>query len=123
MPDIKMRAASNNDWSFVNLLCAKDLTSYLNSTWPYQPSESEFFKLKRGKFLQKRTTIINYDGIDIGMFSLKQGIEEIVIEEISLWYDTEKNEVACLILDDIIENQLDKGSVAKCFFTSWMSFT
>ena len=114
MPEIQMRAASNNDWPFINLLCTKDLKNYLNAMWPYQPKPSQFFNLKRSKFLQGRTTIINYDGIDIGMYSLKTGIDEVVIEEISLWFDTDEQEIAQLIVEDIIEHKLENGSVAKC---------
>ncbi|MBM7071378.1 hypothetical protein JQC92_04880 [Shewanella sp. 202IG2-18] len=114
MPEIQMRAASNNDWPFVNLLCSKDLKNYLNATWPYQPEKSQFFKLKRSKFLQGRTTVINYDGVDIGVVSIKRGIDEVFIEDISLWFDTDENEIAKIIINDIIENKVEKGCMVKC---------
>ncbi len=114
MPEIQMRAAANTDWPFINLLCTKELKNYLNATWPYQPKKSEFYKLKHSKFLQGRTTIINYDGIDIGMFCVKQGIDEVIIEDVNLWFDTDEQEIAQIIISDIVENKLDKGGVAKC---------
>ncbi len=114
MPEIQMRAASNHDWSFINLLCVKDLKKYLNSMWPYQPSPEQFFKLKRSKLLQGRTTIINYDGIDIGMYSLKQGVDQVLIEEISLWFDTDERDVSKAIIEDIIENKMDIASTVRC---------
>ena len=114
MPEIQMREASNSDWPFINLLCTKELKHYLNAMWPYQPKPSQFFKLNQSKFKQGRTTIINYDGIDIGMYSLKHSVNEIEIEKISLWFDTDEQEIANLIIEDIVENKLHKGAVARC---------
>ncbi|WP_108649531.1 GNAT family N-acetyltransferase [Dongshaea marina] len=107
MNGIYLRPARHSDEVFVNALARSTLWPYIEATWgEHHQREAQY--AKRG-FRRNGTQIICHHKKPIGRLTLTEFKDEIVIDDIQLVTEYQKQGIGTLLLLDVIENAKEKG--------------
>ncbi len=96
---ITLRAATDNDQDFVDQLTRTVMLPYVQQTWKNQNAIEHYFKINA--FDQSPNQIIEYDGLDVGRFSVVDKGDELYLDNLHISPEYQGKGIGRYVIENI----------------------
>ncbi len=107
MDKVTLRASSEADDDFVNMLTRSVMKRYVEATWESTKDRERYYE--KNQFQQSKTKIIQCNGIDIGRITTTCLPDRIIIDGIHIVADFQGKGIGRQLINRIIDDANIKG--------------